>query len=50
MFYTGTAAADDNECQSGTWRHQYWYLGSNNVVSPYGSNGCISAPLMCRAR
>lgn len=48
MFYTGTNASDDDDCQSGTWRHRYWILGTNNVVNPSWSGGCINQPLWCR--
>lgn len=50
MFYTGTYAADDDACQSGTWRHRYWSLGANNVISTAASNGCINQQLYCRLR
>jgi hypothetical protein len=50
MFYSGTNAADDDVCQSGTWRHRYWYLDANNTIVAAFSNGCINPPLYCRAR
>lgn len=50
VFYTGTYAADDDGCQSGTWRHRYWTLTANNVISTGSSNGCVNQPLFCRAR
>lgn len=50
VFYTGTYATDDDECQSGTWRHRYWFSGANNMVVTSWSNGCINQPLYCRVR
>ncbi len=51
VFYSGTLATDDDECQSGTWRHRYWYLDANNaIITSLGGNGCINQPLYCRAR
>jgi hypothetical protein len=49
VFYTGTYSTDDDECQSGTWRHRYWYLSANNAITTGSSNGCINPPLFCRA-
>ncbi|WP_157775170.1 hypothetical protein [Melittangium boletus] len=49
VFYTGTLAPDDDGCLSGTWRHRYWRLGPNNVISTHDSNGCVNQPLYCRA-
>ena len=49
MWYTGTSAADDKTC-AGQWRHKYWVLGANNVVTPSGGNGCSSPPVFCRKR
>lgn len=51
MWYTGTNATDDDTCPAaGQWRHQYWALGANNVVSPLGGNGCSLPPVFCRKR
>ncbi len=51
MFYTNTLAADDDTCTGGSWRHKYWYLDQNNIVSIPGGNGCNSTlPIYCRAR
>jgi len=50
MFYTGTFATDDDQCQSGTWRHRYWWLDPNNNIIPADSNGCINPPVYCRLR
>lgn len=48
VFYTGTNATDDDGCQSGTWRHRYWTLGTNNVISTGNSQGCINQIIWCR--
>jgi len=50
MFYSGTPATDDDVCQSGTWRHRYWYLDANNAVVATSSSGCINQPIYCRVR
>jgi len=50
VFYTGTHATDDDECQSGTWRHRYWWLDTNTTVTTASSNGCINQPIYCRIR
>jgi hypothetical protein len=50
MFYSGTHAADDDVCQSGTWRHRYWHLDANNAIVAGWSNGCINQSLYCRIR
>jgi len=52
LFYTGTLAADDDTCSGGTWRHSYWHLDPNNIVTAPGGNGCLGSnlPIYCRAR
>jgi hypothetical protein len=52
MFYRNTNAADDNFCSSvGGYHHRYWYLGANNAVIPWASNGCQTVlPVYCRTR
>lgn len=48
MFYTGTAAADDDTCPPGQWRHRYWSIRANSQVIPNFSNGCADLQLWCR--
>jgi hypothetical protein len=52
MFYTGTQASDDPICSGGTWRHRYWWMGANNVVSTGYGNGCVGSAIVlyCRTR
>ncbi|HYO59551.1 hypothetical protein [Archangium sp.] len=50
VFYSGTHATDDDDCQSGTWRHRYWHLDANNAIVTGWSNGCVNQPLYCRVR
>jgi hypothetical protein len=52
LLYTGTQATDDDTCSGGAWRHNYWYLDPNNVVTAPGGNGCRGSdlPIYCRAR
>jgi hypothetical protein len=48
VFYQNTAAADDEPCAGG-YRHQYWYLTTDNVLEVAGSNGCVfNLPVYCR--
>ncbi|MBZ4402487.1 hypothetical protein [Myxococcus sp. AS-1-15] len=49
MFYRQTLAQDDDVCTGGTWRHQYWYYGADNKVTPYASHGCMDIQIFCRA-
>jgi len=52
LLYTGTLATDDDTCSGGNWRHNYWHLDPNNVVTMPWGNGCIGSnlPIYCRAR
>ena len=51
VFYTGTLSSDDDTCSGGSWRHSYWHLSQNNLVTLPGGNGCHSTqPIYCRAR
>jgi hypothetical protein len=52
VFYKNTAAPDDNVCGAG-YKHQYWFLTTNNAVNASTfSNGCYSSelPIYCRLR
>jgi len=51
-FYTGTLSTDDDTCSNGTWRHRYWQLGQNNIITTSWTNGCADSTqiIYCRAR
>jgi hypothetical protein len=52
VFYKGTLASDDASCASGTIRHRYWWINTDNTVATGYSNGCFgnTIPVYCRLR
>lgn len=50
VFYQNTLASDDDACALG-YRHRYWVLGANNLITTGDSNGCYTTQAVyCRRR